>query len=132
MKASSFRFRKFCTSKVGVSGVTPCTEYGCGFDRCEKINRKVRLGTRCLAVGRSGEVPLLEVLNNSSIYGRHSVPCVMAVVESLAALLRPAVERFHCTFWCLAMDCYLLEFVFAVTVLAMLHLPRSKCCKRSN
>ena len=58
-----------------------------------KINRKVRLGTRCVAVGRSGEVPLLEVLNNI----RHSVPCVMAVLESLAALRRPAVERFHCT-----------------------------------
>ena len=29
-----------------------------------KINRKVRLGTRCVAVGRSGEVPHLEVLNN--------------------------------------------------------------------
>ena len=29
-----------------------------------KINGKVRLGTRCVAVGRSGEVPLLEVLNN--------------------------------------------------------------------
>ena len=26
--------------------------------------KKVRLGTRCVAVGRSGEVPLLEVLNN--------------------------------------------------------------------
>ena len=61
-----------------------------------KINRKVRLGTRCVTVGRSGEVPLLEVFNNGSIYGRHSVPCVMAVVESLAALRRPAVERFHC------------------------------------
>ena len=29
-----------------------------------KINRKVRLGTHCVAVCRSGEVPLLEVLNN--------------------------------------------------------------------
>ena len=58
----------------------------------------MRLGTRCVAVGRSGEVPLLEVLNNGKyIYGRHSVPCVMAVVESLAALRRPAVERFHCS-----------------------------------
>ena len=59
-----------------------------------KINREVRLG---VAGGRSGEVPLLEVLNNGSIYGRHSVPCVMAIVESLAALRRPAVERFYCT-----------------------------------
>ena len=67
------------------------------FSERAKINRKVRLGTRCVAVGRSGEVPLLEVFNNGSIYGRHSVPCVMAVVESLAALRRPAVERFHCT-----------------------------------
>ena len=33
-----------------------------------KINRKVRLGTRCVAVGRRGEVPLLEVLINGSIY----------------------------------------------------------------
>ena len=62
-----------------------------------KINRKVRLGTRCVAVGRSGEVPLLEVLINGSIYGKHSVPCVIAVVESLAALRRPAVERFYST-----------------------------------
>ena len=58
-----------------------------------KINRKVRLGTRCVAVGRSGEVPLLEGFNGS-IYGRHSVPCVMAVVESLAALRRPATYTY--------------------------------------
>ena len=32
----------------------------------------------------------------------------------------------------LAIDCFLLEFVFSVTLLAMLHLPRSKCCKRSD
>ena len=32
-----------------------------------KINRKVCLETRCVAVGRSGEVPLLEVFKNGSI-----------------------------------------------------------------
>ena len=60
-----------------------------------KINRKVRLGTRCVDVGRSGEVPLY----NGSIYGRHSVPCVMAVVESLAALRRPAVYISVCMYY---------------------------------
>ena len=38
-----------------------------------KINRKVRLGTRCVAVGRSGEVPLLEVLNNGK-YNMEDIP----------------------------------------------------------
>ena len=44
-------------------------------------------------VSRSREVPLLEVLNNGMCM---EVPCVMAVVESLVALRRPDVERFHC------------------------------------
>ena len=48
-----------------------------------------------MAVGRSREVPLLEVLNNGQVYGRHSVPCAMAVVESLAALWRPAVAVYR-------------------------------------
>ena len=58
-------------------------------ERAKKYIRFMRLGTRCVAVGRSREVPFLEVLNNGKYYGGHSVPCVMAVVESLAALWRP-------------------------------------------
>ena len=55
-----------------------------------------RLGTRFMAVGWSREVPLIEVFNTWQVYGRHSVPCEKAAVESLAALWRPVVERFHC------------------------------------
>ena len=46
-----------------------------------------------MAVGRSREVLLIKVFNN----GRHSVPCEKGVVECLATLRRPVVERFHCT-----------------------------------
>ena len=57
--------------------------HGCGFDRC-----KSTLHALGETVGLSREVPLLEVLNNGSIQ-KTFVPCVMTVVESLAALWGP-------------------------------------------
>ena len=57
---------------------------------------------------------------------------LLVTVLALEISLYWVLEETKLLFGALAIDCYLLEFVFAVTVLAMLHLPRSKCCKRSS
>ena len=56
----------------------------------------------------------------------------LVTVLGLDISLLWVLEETNFLFGALAIDCFLLEFVFSVTLLAMLHLPRSKCCKRSD
>ena len=57
---------------------------------------------------------------------------LLVTVLGLDISLLWVLEETTILFGALVFDCFLLEFVFSVTLLAMLHLPRSKCCKRSD
>lgn len=54
----------------------------------------VHLVISFLAIGRNREAPLLGGIKQCSVLGNRFVPYSLAVVESLAALLSPIVERF--------------------------------------